>query len=79
MNKNFQFSFYHICSTTYLLFIAMIIMIRLITNKNIMTIMNGDEIQNFATIPQTINNQIIDTTKNKFQLSRSDCLVERVL
>ena len=52
---------------------------RLIINRKIITTMKADDVQNPATSPQIIKIQMIDTTKNKFQLSSNDCLVERFL
>jgi len=63
----------------YLLLIAVIVIIRLITKRKINTVRKAEELQNPASNPQIINNQIILTTKNKFQLSNIDCLVDFVL
>jgi len=55
---------------------AIIVIIKLIINRKIITIMKEATVQKPATRPQTMKSQMIVTMKNRFQLRRSDCLVD---
>ena len=55
------------------------LIIKLTMNRNINTVINGAEDHRPAIIPHTMNIHITVTTKNKFQLSNKDCLVDFVL
>lgn len=62
--------------TQFLVFIAMINIVRLTRIKKIITIKNEVTVQKLATIPHIIKIHINDTRKNKFQLKINDCRVD---